>query len=172
MLHDVNQKAVSFMHVGAYSNAFDLLHSALGQLKTMVDTELSNQSEDEVLWDDAEAVIKPVPIHFMEDTENVAKNAFSFYTSAFVFAGSEAELKATSLNEVRSASVVLYNFGLCFHVHGVSRAASQAYFAKALHMYKTAVGLLEGMSELSSKAATIDYLLMLALYNNIGHICA
>jgi hypothetical protein len=164
----LNSQAVTLMQEGAYSAAFTLLHSSLDQLKTKVDTEL--ESVDDMPTMGEEASIHPIPVRFARHDEKVTNNAFSFYSSACVFIGTESELLTTSLNEIRLAAVVLYNLALCFHVHGIGRAASQHYFTKALQMYKTALGLLKEVATVSPKQVEKDSLLRLALYNNIGHI--
>ena len=167
---DLNRKAVMLMHEGAYAEAYNLLHASMDELKAKIDRELTTPSADEMGSSEVEAAIHPIPVRFAANSEQVVNNAFSFYSSAFIFSGSEDELKSTSSNEVRLAAVVLYNFGLCFHVNGINRAASKSYFAKALQMYTTAIGLLETSSAISPPTEDKDALLLLALYNNIGHI--
>ncbi|GKY91474.1 hypothetical protein MPSEU_000119700 [Mayamaea pseudoterrestris] len=147
-----------------------LVDSCLHQLKTKVDMDVISSSTDNVMTDESEEMIQPIAVKYSAHAERVTNNAFSFYSSAFVFAGSKAELATTSLNEIRVAAVILYNLALCFHVHGISRAASESYFSKALQLYQTALGLLEEMASVSQTLVDKDSLLMLALYNNIGHI--
>jgi hypothetical protein len=160
---DLNKRAVALMREGFFMDAYTVLHEALEALKNKVSESEPTQDLDSSL----EGSLLPVGVRYGAGAETIEKNAFSFYPQAFDFSGSDSELTATSLNDVRMAAVCLYNFGLCFHVQGLGRPSSRQYFAKALQMYATALSLLEATSGHTDNR---DQLLKLALYNNVGHI--
>jgi hypothetical protein len=167
----LNNKAVALMKDGAYVCAYKLLHSALEQLKSQVEMDSdehpsTNLSSTPTAPVDVATQLLPVSVDYTASMERTELDPFAFYPCAFSFSGTEQA--AANINDARTAAVIMYNFGLCFHVYGLNRPSPQ-YFLKALTMYTSALGLVEVASGTSGDAFS-DHLLILALYNNIGHI--
>jgi hypothetical protein len=99
-------------------------------------------------------------------------NTFSLFNRALVIDIAEFEASSFIEGKICTAAVVfLFNMGLAHHLQGMQDIHSQeTNFKKAMRLYKMGVEILDRCRRVSGE--TVNGLLYLASFNNMGHICS
>jgi hypothetical protein len=97
-------------------------------------------------------------------------NTFSLFNRALVIDIAEFEASFSIAEQICTAAVVfLFNMGLAHHLQGMQAIDSQeTNFKKAMRLYRMGVEILDRCRRASGE--TVNGLLYLALFNNMGHI--
>jgi tetratricopeptide (TPR) repeat protein len=178
-------KAASLLQQGHYKRAMETLQSSLVGLRSRLE-ECSSQPDVRVdaieAWHNPDNEIRVLALHTsLHPTEESAfplrsQGFFSMYDRSLAIAASEDEPgqdfinpAASTLDENRLMSVVLYNMALCYHLratHGQG-STNDRFVLKAIRLYNLALEVLEGAP--LSRPRSSDALVCLAVLNNLGH---
>lgn len=169
-----NFEAVTYLQQNDHQKAAQRLRSCL---RTMRDHEASKsnscssltlRSKNKHCSSHQEWSIKAVPIPEIEPTDGVTgpDNVFSFFHRAILMTGDDEGL-IDAVTRKNTATVLLYNMGLCHHHKGLV-AGKPKHLRQALYYYHMAY---ETIDDIQPIPELTSYLL-LALANNMGHLYA
>ena len=175
----LNEKATFLIDAMKYKSAANLLHEGISRLEKEHgfghnDEHQANNSDLHMKVMDCDGqpavVVEPsITLPSMQGTNGEHKDSYSIYRRAMKLVPTDSsqdmdskDLVGRHINLV--SSVLLYNYGLCLHVQGISTGCENN-LEDAIVAYEMALGLL-GLAEQGQSLLLFE----LALLNNVGHI--
>ena len=180
-----NARAVALMQENQFKAATKLLRRGLQcclDQQTVYEETVFNDSDS--AHKTPQLVIKTIPIHRIKSDashNHTPGNSFLFFNRAFTVAAANMYHSCfSSMQERRLAIILLYNTGLACHNQAIQstrdHAKSSTLLEAALGFYEKAASLLlqdgEGVIEREASHHQQLGLMMMALFNNMGHIFA
>ena len=107
-----------------------------------------------------------------ENTGNLPENVFMLFDQAFI---AQSEMPIADINQDLTYAFILFNTGLALHIKGMTERNDKHASYNSLHLavkfYKISLGVLEQGATGRGNPTEI-VLLLLSLFNNLGHICS
>lgn len=132
------------------SSIVDIQNEMQGQVPQELDT-------GERLSDFQWSMTPNAPLH-------IAPETYLYQRAVFIFRD-EDECSPTPFELSEESSMIVFNLGLAFHLHGVSTNTS-TFLNEAFNFYQIAEAIRSRRPNVKNPE-----LLDLALYNNMGHVC-
>ena len=190
-LADTNSSAVECLRQGKHIEAVAQLQEALATMRMAIrdaQQETTILSTENTIASETQLEIKSVPIvedvcfsHVarcasevcVEGLADTGSGAFRFFDRAFLLPEIGNDDPWFTANQNRVSVIILFNLALSHHSLG-SRFGSSNDLELALKFYKICLSIVDecGMEEPSSPSDDFVLLLLLSLFNNIGHIQA
>ena len=176
-LFELNNEGILWLQQGCHDEAGSIFQRALMRLRAILYSKIDasafgeddDQDMEEVNSQSAKASVCVCVGGQKRGNQECTENQFSLYDSAFVLPGRgvERQIFASADIENLTSATLLYNLGLCYHKRAMANGKSRD-LKQALSLYQKAASLAEYFDE----AAEHSVLLVLALFNNMGHIHA
>ena len=167
----LNDKAVACILKKDYHSALQSLQVALARAMSL---QQNNANSQPPLPPHPSYLADQSPVASIQLRNSVAKQAdgtgiFVVFDRALVIPHNvDFDLLNCPKNRSRALATILYNVGLVYHLEAIQRGNSTAIFTRALNYYGWAYYVIETTSQQYGFQDIL--LLLLALFNNMGHI--
>ena len=175
---ELNNSAIAYLQSGRAEEAMVLLQIALSKLRdqfverrdpeserTGEDTPIEEDDDDQSMKSDDESdpcpkptssisVFSSVPVWIQQDT-----SCLTFYDRALL-----VDINTPFEDNELLSAVILFNMALLHHSRGLEFGKSD-FLERASHLYQIALDILQ-----KQKSANGNYLIIMALLNNMAHI--
>lgn len=164
IVRDLNCQAIHLLTEGHFQRANVVLGSALQQLRQRADS--TESSTDCVGKNEEFNFLYATPL--TNDKFEHIQGEFVFYDKAFFVDDLQRACYKINIDQQIeiATTVVLYNMAMTYHLHGIIKGESSA-LQKATHLYNLCV---QALDEETLDHAPMMQKLLLATYNNMGHI--
>jgi hypothetical protein len=166
----LNATAASLLQEGSFHEADAIFHQALQQFTSSITSTLSRSRRRFAIN------VVPVPVNkgisALEESFS-PDNTFVLYDKSFLFSvasnhdyGIEVDMDTWKL---QLGAILLYNWGVANHCVAIS-TGSTTHLQRSFKIYSRAFAVLTQRTDMDFNDSTT--LLLLALYNNMGHCCS
>lgn len=166
----LNTTAASLLQEGSCHEADVLFHQALDQFTSSITSTMSLSKRRFAIN------VAPVPVNKeisgLEESFS-PNNAFVLYGKSFLFGVSSNHDYSNEVDtdtwKLQLSAILLYNWGVANHCVAIS-TGSTTHLQRSFKIYSKAFAVLNQRADMDFNDSTT--LLLLALYNNMGHCCS